>query len=100
MGPDLAKRHGLGRDNDASPAKKTAAQSDHKMSRKEVLANDSETAREIETLILQKAATKAIPLARLVRELSDELPYKSDKVISKIVELQTDKNILMRESGP
>ena len=100
MGPDLAKRHGLGRDNDASPAKKTAAQSDHKMSRKEVLANDSETAREIETLILQKAATKAIPLARLVRELSDELPFKSDKIISKIVELQADKKILIRERVP
>src|SRR5437879_1345171 len=100
MGPDLAKRHGLGRDNDASPAKKTAAQSDHKMSRKEVLANDSETAREIETLVLQKSGTKAIPIARLVRELSDELPFKSDKIISKIVELQANKKILIRERVP
>src|SRR3989441_2199431 len=74
MGPDLAKRYSL----DA----------------------DSKMEREIETLVLQKAATKPIPLARLVRELSNDLPYKSDTIISKILELQTDKKILIREPVP
>lgn len=97
MGPDLAKRHNIGTDKDSSPARKTAAQSDHKMSKKEVLASDSKVESQIKTLVLQKSATKPIPLARLVRELSNDLPYKSDNIISKIIGLQADKRILIRE---
>ena len=67
------------------------------MSKKEVLANDSKVESQIKTLVLQKSATKPIPLARLVRELSAALPYEPDKIISKIVELQADKRILIRE---
>jgi len=96
----LAKRHSLGTYKDSWPAKKAAAPSNHKMSRKEILANDLKMGREIETLVLQKSATKPIPLARLVKEVSNDLPYMSDKVISKIVELQADKKILIREPVP
>ena len=100
MGPDLAKRYTLGADKDSSPAKKTAARSDHTMSRERIPAKDSKGEKEIETLVLQKSATKPIPLARLVRELSNELPYEYDKIISKIAELQADKKILIREPVP
>ena len=93
----MAKRHNIGTDKDSSPARKTAAQSDHKMSKKEVLASDSKVESQIKTLVLQKSATKPIPLARLVRELSNDLPYKSDNIISKIIGLQADKRILIRE---
>jgi len=95
----LAKRYSLDADLGASPGKKTAAESDQKMGRKVVLANDSKMEREIETLLLQKAA-KPVHLARLVRELSNDLPYKSDAIISKILELQTDRKILIREPVP
>jgi len=67
------------------------------MSKKEVLASDSKVESQIKTLVLQKSATKPIPLARLVRELSNDLPYKSDNIISKIIGLQADKRILIRE---
>jgi hypothetical protein len=100
MEPDLAKRDSLGTDRNPSPTKKTAAQPDHKVTRKDILANDSDMGRAIETLVLQKSSTKPIPLARLVRELSNELAYKSDKIISNIIRLQIDKKILIREPIP
>ncbi len=100
MGPDLAKCDSLDIDRDSSTAKKTTAQFIHVMRRKEALANDSKTGKEIETLVLEKLTMKPIPLARLVRELSNDLPYKSDTIISKILELQTDKKILIREPVP
>jgi len=70
------------------------------MSRKGIPANGSKMGMEIETLVLQKAATKPIPLASLVRELSARLHYEPDKIISKIGELQADKRILIREPVP
>lgn len=96
MGPDLAKRYSIDADKDSSSAKKTV-QSDHKMSRKEVLANDSKIESQIKALVLQQSETKPVALARLVRELSAELSYKSDKIISTIMGLQADNRILIRE---
>ncbi len=100
MGPDLAKCDSLDIDRDSSTGKKTTAQFIQGIRRKEALANDSKTGREIETLVLEKLTMKPISLARLVRELSNDLPYKSDTIISKILELQTDKKILIREPVP
>jgi hypothetical protein len=100
MGPNLAKRNSLSIDKDSSPAKKITPQFNHVMRKKETLANDSKTGKEIDTLMLEKLTMKPIPLARLVRELSNELPYKSDKIISKIIALQGDKKILIREPVP
>jgi len=67
------------------------------MSRKEVLANDSKIESQIKALVLQQSETKPVALARLVRELSAELSYKSDKIISTIMGLQADNRILIRE---
>ncbi len=97
MGPDLAKRDSLGIVADSSSVKRNAAQLDHKLSGKESPADDSKIAGHIETLVLQKSATKPIPLARLVRELSNEQTYKSDRIISTIMGLQADSRILIRE---
>src|SRR5438128_4344406 len=100
MEPNLAKRNSLGEDRDSSPAKSMPAQPNRRIKRKDILANDSNTGRDIGTLVLQKSGTRPIPLARLVRELSDGTPYKSDRIISKILELQADKKILIREPVP
>src|SRR3989442_14307540 len=100
MGPDLAKRDSLGIVADSSSVKRNAAQLDHKLSGKESPADDSKIAGHIETLVLQKSAAKPITLGRLVRELSSELPYSSDKIISKITILQADRKIVIREPIP
>jgi len=100
MEPDLAKRNSLGIDRNSSPAEKTRAQFNNGFRRKETLANESKTGKEIETLVLQKLTTKPIPLARLVRELSNDLAYTSDKIIAKIASLQADRKILIREPVP
>ena len=99
MGPDLAKRNSLDI-RDSSLAKKTTTQFIHRMRRKETSANHSKTEEKIEILILQKLSTKPIPLASLVKDLSNELPYKSDKIIAKIIGLQADRKILIREPVP
>jgi len=70
------------------------------MSRREIPADDSNMGREVEALVLRKSATKPIPLAKLVRELSVDLPYKSDKIVSNIMGLQADKKIVIREPAP
>jgi len=98
--PDLAKRDSIDIDRDSSKARNTTAHSNRSASRKEILPRDSKTGNEIETLVLQKSATKPISLERLVKELSNELPYKSDKIIAKIVSLQADGKILIREPVP
>ena len=100
MGSDLAKRDSIGADTDSSSVKKNAAQPDHNMNREENPANDSKIAEQIQTLVLQKSATKPTPLSRLVRELSNELPYNSDKIISTIIGLQADKRIVIRGTIP
>jgi len=100
MGPDLAKRDSLGIVADSSSVKRNVAQPDHKIRGNESLADDSKIAKQIETLVLQKSATKPITLAGLVRELSNELPYSSDKIISKITMLQVDRKIVITEPTP
>src|SRR2546428_7117485 len=100
MGSDLAKCDSLDIDMDSSTVKKTTAQFIQGIRRKEALANDSKTGKEIETLVLEKLTMKPIPLDRLVSECSNELSYKSDKVISKIIGLQADRKILIREPVP
>jgi hypothetical protein len=61
---------------------------------------ESKLGGEIETLILKRSSTETIVLQRLVRELSEELACRSDKIISEIIRLQADKRILIREPTP
>jgi len=62
--------------------------------------NESKVAKQIETVVLEKSATKAIPLARLVKELTNELPYNSDRIVSIVLGLQVGKKIVVREPVP
>jgi len=63
-------------------------------------ANESKVAKQIETLVLQKSATQPIRLARLVKELSNELPYNFDRIVSIVLGLQVAKKIVIREPVP
>jgi hypothetical protein len=72
----------------------------HKTNRKETSTDDSKAKKEIEALILEKSTPKSIALSRLVRDLSDELACKPDKIISEIIGLQTEKKILITEPAP
>ena len=82
------------------PTRKTEPHPDHKMNEKEKLADDSETENQIESRILEKSSAKDISLKRLVRDLSAELGYKQDKIIAKVIRLQTNNMILVRERVP
>ncbi len=70
------------------------------MTGREDASNESKVAKQIETLALEKSAVKPIPLAKLVMELSNELRYDSDTIISTIVGLQAGKKIVIRERVP
>jgi hypothetical protein len=72
----------------------------HKANRKETWTDDSKAEKEIEALVLEKSATKPIVLSRLVRDLSAELDYKPDQIISVMIRLKADRKILIRESAP
>jgi uncharacterized protein DUF1616 len=85
---------------DSSLVSKTAVQPNRKMNRKEISRDDFNDRRKIEALVLEKSVTRAIPLWKLVRDLSDELGCKPDTVISEIIKLQAGKKILIREPAP
>ncbi len=93
MGLHLAKRYGIDRATDSLPIRKNAARLYRKMSRRGDQANESKVAKQIETLVFQKSATQPIRLARLVKELSNELPYNFDRIVSIILGLQVGKKI-------
>jgi len=73
------------------------AQPSHRRNRKKTSTVDPKAGREIEALVLEKSTTKSIPLSRLVRDLSDELAYKPDQIVSAIIRLKTERKILIRE---
>jgi hypothetical protein len=99
MEPNLAKRDiKLDIETDYSTARKDMTQPGRKTSGKEASTDDSKTEMEIEALVLKKSAAKSIILSRLVKDLSDELSHKPDKIISEIIRLQAEKKILIRES--
>jgi len=101
MEPYLAKRDiKLDIETYSSTARKNTAQPGHKTSRKRASKNDSKTEMEIEALVLKKSAARSIVLSRLVKDLSGELAYKPDKIISEMIRLQAEKKILIRESVP
>jgi hypothetical protein len=98
MEPNLAKRDlNLDIDRDSSTAGDNMTRPSHKTNRKETSTEDSKAEREIEAFVLEKSATKSIVLSRLVRDLSDELAYKPDQIISEIIRLRTERRILIRE---
>jgi hypothetical protein len=98
MESNLAKRDiNLDIDKDSSTVRKNMTQSNRKTNRKETSRDDSTAGREIEALVLEKSATKPMELSRLVRDLSDELAYKPDQIVSEIIRLQTKRKILIRE---
>jgi len=70
------------------------------MNRKKTATDDSKPGREIESLVSEKLSRKSILVSRLVRDLSDELACKPDKIVSEIIRLRTEKKILIRESVP
>jgi len=100
MGSHLAKRHGIDKATDSLPIRKNAARLYRKMSGRGDPAYESKVAKLIETVVLEKSATKPIPLARLVKELSNEIPYSFDRIVSIIVALQLGKKIVIREPTP
>jgi len=93
----LAKRYAIDKATDSLPIRKNAARLYRKMSGRGDQANESKIAKQIETLVLQKSATQPIRLARLVKELSNELPYNFDRIVSIVLGLQVGKKIVIRE---
>ncbi len=95
----MAKRYGIDKATDSLPVRKNATRLYRKMSGRGDPANESKVAKQIETLVLQKSATRPIPLARLVKELSNE-PYNFDSIVSIILGLQVGKKIVIKEPVP
>jgi hypothetical protein len=101
MEPNLAKRDiNLDVEENSSIVEENMTHQHHKTNRKETPTSDSKAKKEIEALVLEKSATKPIALSRIVRDLSYELAWKSDKIIAEIMRLQTEKKILIREPAP
>ncbi len=100
MGLHLAKRYGIDKASDSLPIRKNAARLCRKMSGRGDPAYESKVAKQIETVVLEKSATQPIPLARLVKELSNELPYDFDRIVSIVLGLQVGKKIVIREPVP
>lgn len=78
MGPNLAKRDSLGIDRNPSTV----------------------IGERIQSRVLDESSSKDITLAKLVRDLSDELACKPDKIVSEIIKLQSGNKILVREPSP
>ena len=78
MGPNLAKRDSLTIDRNPSTV----------------------TSEQIQSRVLDKLSSKDIALAKLVKDLSNELACRSDKIISEIIKLQSGDKILVREPSP
>jgi len=70
------------------------------MTKKKTTTEDSKPSGETEALVLKKLSTEPIVLSNLVRDLSDELAYRPDEIISEIIRLQAIKRILIREATP
>ena len=100
MGPHLAKRYSLNIGTDPLRIRKNATRLYRKMSGKGDPVNESKIAKQIETVVLEKSATKPIPLAKLVKELTNELPYNSDMIVSIVLGLQVGKKIVIKEPVP
>ena len=101
MEPNLAKRHfNVDIEGNFSSARENLTQPSRRTKREDASTDDSKAERAIEALILSKSATKSIVLSRLVRDVSDKVACKPDKIISEIIRLQTEKKILIKESAP
>jgi hypothetical protein len=94
MEPNLAKRDiNLDIEADSSSGRDN-------LNRRQTWTDDSKAEKEIEALVLEKSAAKSIVLSRLVRDLSADLAYRPDQIISVLIRLKADRKILIRESAP